>query len=351
MISVKPLSWIKFGLVILLSNFKNLRFPYKLFLVVTKSCGSRCGNCFIWKEAVEDELTVGEYQKMAKSIGKHLYWLNISGGEPTDRKDIKEIISAFVDNCPNILCINFTTNALNLSELMSVANFLETVNVPVIRINVSVDGPEKIHDKIRGTPGGYKKAVEALKFLHKAKKIKAMAAMTLFDSNMSHYSATFDALKAEIPGFKLTDFHVNLAHASQHYYGNELKKHSLNLSQKQISRFLNSSWFRFPFPSAFVENVYRKKVSQYLKNGKSPVKCTSMSGNLYVSEKGSIYPCTIWNKKIDDLRLKDFSFEEIITSPEYASVRKEIMMEKCPGCWTPCEAYPSILSDIKGSLF
>jgi len=75
--------YLNFAKKLYCSNLKKLEHPYKIFLVVTKSCQSRCLNCHIWKEIPKNELTLFEYELIAKNLNSHLSWLNISGGEPT----------------------------------------------------------------------------------------------------------------------------------------------------------------------------------------------------------------------------------------------------------------------------
>ncbi len=97
MIFLKYLDFLK---KIILANFKQLKRPYKIFLVVTKSCGSRCSNCLIWQEKPSKELSISEFELIAVNLGPSLSWLNISGGEPTDRDDLLEIINVFIQKCP-----------------------------------------------------------------------------------------------------------------------------------------------------------------------------------------------------------------------------------------------------------
>ena len=141
MILSKYLNFLK---KIILANIKHLKRPYKIFLVVTKSCGSRCSNCLIWQEKPSNELSISEFELIATNLGPSLSWLNISGGEPTDRDNLIEIIKTFIQKCPNLLIINFTSNGLNHERLKKIAQVLSDSFSGIIGINISIVGIKKL---------------------------------------------------------------------------------------------------------------------------------------------------------------------------------------------------------------
>ncbi len=304
----------------------------------------------IWKEKPENEMTLEEYEKLAYHSRANLAWLNISGGEPTDRKDLKEIIEIFVKNCPNLKIINFTTNGMNLPNLAIVADYLSGIDAPIIGVNVSIDGPQPINDKIRGTPGGFIQAIEALKLVRSYKKIRSAAGMTLFPTNYAFIPETVEAIAQHIPGFNLRDMHLNFGHSSSHYYGNTKNNNQDRIDiQKVLPYFKQSLNLLSPFE--LVERIYQRKLLEFTRTGVTPGKCAAISSNIYISEKGDIYPCTIWDKKIGSLRENDFDLEALLSHLLVKETRKQVVEKKCPNCWTPCEAFPSIITDAKKSFF
>jgi molybdenum cofactor biosynthesis enzyme MoaA len=82
--------------------------PLNLTVSVTYKCNSRCRTCHIYDRRVP-EFTLEEFRRTFQSLGRALYWLTISGGEPFLRKDIVEICRSAYENCrPKI--INIPTN-------------------------------------------------------------------------------------------------------------------------------------------------------------------------------------------------------------------------------------------------
>jgi len=342
-------NWYKIISTIFLHNFNVDALPFKYFLVVTKSCGSRCTNCLIWQEKVESELTVEEFRRLAVNSKDNLVWLNLSGGEPTDRNDLIDIIQVFQDNCPHLKIINFTTNALNYESLKSVTEYLANSKDLIIGINVSIDGPPAIHDRIRGTKDGFNKAIAALKMLRSFPHIQSSAALTIFPTNQDHIEETLLAIQNEIPDFTLKDFHINFPHTSDHYYGNNKINYTSRIQLEKVKPFFkiqsqNLSSFDY------VEVIYQNLLEKYLQEKKTPLICAAIKSNIYISEKGEVFPCTIWDKSLGSLRESSFDLQKILKKETSIETRYLIIEKKCPNCWTPCEAFPTILTNLKETL-
>lgn len=340
---------IKFCFKIIQLNFSTSSIPFKYFIVVTKSCRSRCVNCHIWREEVDNELSLDEFGILARNISENLYWLNLSGGEPTDRDDLKDIIKSFYDNSPNLTIINFTSNGLNHANLRDTLKYLSTLSVPMVGVNISIDGPPQTHDILRGTPGGFQKAIEAYKILLEFPKIKNSVAMTLFPANQGLVEDTILAIQQHIPQFKVEQLHLNYPHSSSHYYGNERINYRDKISDGNLKKNLKKKFLTSNLIS-FFEALYQKNLKRYQSYNKTPVSCAAMTSNIYISEKGDVYPCTIWNKKIGSLRENDFNIKKILETKEAVRTINEIKQKKCPNCWTPCEAFPSMITDLKSTI-
>lgn len=325
------------------ANLGLLKNPYKVFLVVTKSCSSRCQNCQIWREQPTNEMSATEYTMLAQNLNRKLSWLNLSGGEPTDRSDLIELIKIFLRNCPELFILNFTSNGLRPERLEEIARFLQTTPIPIIGINVSIDGPRDVHDKLRGKQGGHAKAIESLKVLRSIKKIRVNATMTLFDSNSHLVEETYLDIKKDIPDFKKSELHLNYAFKSEHYYrNNEVRDFSLKNLHKNIS--FNRSWGLTPL--GFIKNIYLKKLFRFHLTKITPVPCSALRSNVYISEHGDLYTCTIWNKKVGSLRENDFDLHQLIHSESAIELKESINKKDCVNCWSPCEAFPSIIDNL-----
>jgi len=283
---------------------------------------------------------------MAKKAGKNLYWLNLSGGEPTDREDLTQIITEFIDHCPNLQILNFTTNGLNYENLETVLDFISKSNISTVAINISIDGPPQTHNLIRGTKDGFEMAIKAYKLILKYPKFKSSVAMTLFPNNFKLIGQTIEAIQEHVPNFSSKKLHLNFPHNSDHYYGNAAISYDQRIDLDYIKPFMKKGNSLFSL-SQFVEKIYQKKLFTFLKTKSIPMSCAAIKSNIYISEKGDVYPCTIWDKKLGSLRDHEFQLDKIINSPLAVQTLEEIRLKKCPNCWTPCEAFPSIITNLK----
>ncbi|MBY0516422.1 MAG: radical SAM protein [Bacteriovoracaceae bacterium] len=343
------ISWYRFGQDILASNNLALKAPYRYFLVVTKSCQSRCQHCKIWQEKIENELSLEEISKLAKN-SPWLKWLNVTGGEPTDRDDLPSIFGAFKKYCPDLVMANFTTNGLEPEKIEDHAQKIASLKIPRLHINVSIDGPPEINDHLRGINGDYDLALETFKRLRRITGLKSSVAMTLFKKNHQLINQTFELIKNQIPDFDVKEMHLNVPHQSAHYYQNEeMKIDAPDEILSSVEKFY-SDHKRETSLLSFVEKNYQNHAKEYLLNKKSPLPCSAVMSSVYISEKGEIYPCTIWDKPLGNIRDHEYDVRAILFNDRAKKARSDAQNLKCPQCWTPCEAFPSILANIPRAL-
>jgi len=327
---------------ITLSNF-NLSKPFMLNFAVTYHCNSRCLTCSIWKKKSKNELTLEEIEKFAKE--NRFSWIRFTGGEPTLRSDIVEIAKVF-EKYSKPYFVSIPTNSL-LGELaykrieeISKLNFR-------LAITVSLDGYRELHDYIRGVKGNFDKAIFLFKKLkeleQKRKNLIVMFGYTISDFNVGAFEKTFDEVKKEIPDIKIENFHVNIAHISEHFYSNkQLKLHRekyINEIKKVIELRKGISFGVI----SEVENFYLSKCINYIKTSKTPIQCKALVSQIFLDPYGNVYPCTVWAKKLGNIR--EESLKEILEKEETKKVRGQIKRSECPNCWTPCEAHPSIFGN------
>ena len=98
-------------------------------------------------------------------------------------------------------------------------------------------------------------------------------------------------------------------------------------------------------PVAFLERAYLKRVRQYLETGETPMRCHALRASCFIDSWGNVFPCTIYDKKVGNLRDAGYDLARIWNTPEAEALQREIWESQCPNCWTPCEAYQSILGN------
>lgn len=149
------------------SSFRAMSTKRKLesvFLFVTGRCNAKCAMCFYAEEMdkKEKDLTFDEIKKISETAGEfNRLW--ISGGEPTLREDLPEIIEMFYRN-NHIKDVNIPTNGLKPDRIVEwVTRLRKSCPDANFNVSLSLDGFGKTHDIQRGVPGNFYKALETLK--------------------------------------------------------------------------------------------------------------------------------------------------------------------------------------------
>ena len=79
-------------------KFRFNKYPSHLILYVTARCNARCKHCFYWEEInsakKDNELSLDEINRISKNLGR-VKLLSITGGEPTLRSDLPQIVHTF----------------------------------------------------------------------------------------------------------------------------------------------------------------------------------------------------------------------------------------------------------------
>ena len=92
-----------------------------------------------------------------------------SGGEPTLRPDLADIVRLFVRN-NGVRYINLPTNGLKPYRIYQVAEQSLAENPGLeLHVNIALDGLRESHDLMRGVPGNFEKALESGKMLRRLK--------------------------------------------------------------------------------------------------------------------------------------------------------------------------------------
>jgi radical SAM protein with 4Fe4S-binding SPASM domain len=258
-----------------------------------------------------------------------------------------DIVKVILDQCPRLLLLNFPTNGFLTKTIVSTIEKILTLKPPELFITVSLDGAEKLNDEIRGVRGGWKRQIKTFQEVHGLPGIKSALGLTLSPFNLDQFETAFEAAQRECPWLTYDDFHINVYHTS-FYYGNTEQpltpREEENILQ-QINRYRRLRRVKF-HPISFLEGSYLKRVETYLRSGLTPVPCHALRSSCFMDPSGNIFPCSMYERSIGNIRDHDYRLLSIWKSESAVQVQREIEDFHCPQCWTPCEAYQSILGNL-----
>jgi MoaA/NifB/PqqE/SkfB family radical SAM enzyme len=138
-----------------------------IFLFTTGKCNAKCSHCFYVDDSTQktNDLSFEEIKKISQSAGE-IKRLWLSGGEPTLRQEVPEIVEMFY-NDNHITDVNIPSNGIKGDLLVSWLHRL-TKSCPTLNfaVSISVDGFNESHNKQRGVDIFYN-AIETLVKLEK----------------------------------------------------------------------------------------------------------------------------------------------------------------------------------------
>lgn len=335
----------------LVSNFRPLQFPMKLSLMLTYNCNAKCLTCNIWQ--VKDhsrDLTFEELDRLFTK-SNNFSWIDLTGGEIFLRKDILDISHLILDRCKNLYLFHFATNGFVQERTVQTVEAILNRKPKKFLVTVSLDGDKEHHDKIRGVPNGFEKTLDTYRELRKFNdnRFHVFLGMTLSDHNHDQFQKTYEAVRDVIPQVSYDDFHVNIAQTSEHFYKNpEMEVHRLQEILNTVREVKKRQGGNMFSPVRYLEGKYQDLAGRYLETGRTPLPCLSLSVSCFVGPYGDVYPCHMYDKVIGNIRDHDYDLKKIWQDYETAQEREKILDGQCPHCWTPCEAYQTIIGNVLG---
>ena len=336
--------------------------PVTLTFSITSACQSLCKTCNIGlvyqknpKEVIEGDLTIEEIEKMFKNIG-HVYFFNISGGEPFLRKEIVEIVQLACKYLkPKV--IHTPTNALTPRlierKTREILKWMKDNNYEKIPFTIkpSYDGVGKDHDYVRGVDGNFEKLIETYKLLKELQKeysnlkvglgtvISKMNVDKIKDIADFAYTLEPDTYINEVAENRTEMFNEKDNITPEWYKYKEAISYFSNKTKQDMKKKRGLSRAMYAF-----RLVYYDLVVQILKKNEQVIPCYGGITNVHVNAKGEIWPCCVlgYSKPMGNLKEYNFNFKKLWHSGQAKEVRKFVHEKKC-ACPLANQSYSNIL--------
>jgi MoaA/NifB/PqqE/SkfB family radical SAM enzyme len=312
--------------------------PLSLVHFVTNRCNARCSHCFIDFKAGSDiagELTIEEISSMTSSMGKGLYNVNLTGGEPFIRKDMPDIVELYAAET-SAQSIVITTNGWFADEIKRCAEqYRHCSSSCGITFSISLDDVRERHDVNRGLSGLYDRAMESYRFLSSLPdpRISATIALTVTPANASRIEAIYSALRAA----GVTSIFPVLFR-EEGVQPDVTDRAALCQAYGRLADLIDRSREPFKHGRSVAEAVHRAKnriVRRVLGNaeqaGRFHVPCTAGSLFATIMADGSVTPCELLasRTKLGNLRENGMDFSGIWNSARAEQARHTIRKGRC----------------------
>jgi MoaA/NifB/PqqE/SkfB family radical SAM enzyme len=293
---------LKMGLGSLRCKIFKLRRPLNVMLAVTNRCTSHCLYCSI-PERKKPEMTLSEIRDVLNQLQTSgVERLGIWGGEPLVRDEIGEIISYAKSKG---FFVTLDTNGHLIPEKISQIRKVD-------HINIGFDGPEEIHDKLRGK-GNFKKVIQAFKCL-KENNIPFWTITVLTKYNINCIEEILNYAKKF--GFKTT---FQILHHNEFLSRNHDNLFPENEELKKcIEKLIYYKEQNEPVASSSSYLNYLLNWPDYRKPtlNRKFGKLDCLAGKLFcnIDVDGSLYPCSLLIEKIFAPNVLEMGFRKAFFS-------------------------------------
>jgi MoaA/NifB/PqqE/SkfB family radical SAM enzyme len=312
---------------ITLRNYAPVTTPPFLILFINSICNQKCEHCFYWKNLNRrDDLTKDEIFALSRSLGR-IETLNLSGGEPFLRPEFGEICRQFIQH-NKVRQIYVPTNGYFTDRtVLQITETLKEKDLDLFVAEISLDGVGEFHNRFRGSPGAFDKAMQTYdalaKLQEKEPRLRIHSISTATHVNMDEIRRLTTFLYERCPKMD----HHNLA-----MIRGDRKNPSLqgpNLEQyRQLYEYVRRLWApreegRY---GAVVEPMLQWAKSRTATSQAQVVPCRAGVLNAVVYSNGDVSVCEN-HEPLGNLREK--TFREIWSSEAANALRKSIAAKAC----------------------
>jgi MoaA/NifB/PqqE/SkfB family radical SAM enzyme len=238
--------------------------------------------------------------------------------------------------------VSLTTNGFSPSKIFSdVTAALGSSSNSHFAINVSMNGSKLVHDDISGTPGSFDNAKETLSRLRSIKDSRLSVGVSYTSSSYNKWEFNTYLREMEDIGIGLENITFGMGQDSPSYYQSKRLSGTIYPGEEYIKDFSEKVLEGLHVGADPLRWVSKKYLEGFLKgyqNGNSP-KCVAGQYTLMLDPYWNVYPCMFYcpskpcgNLRNENLRISNLDFN-----------RCRSIVQTCPGCWTPCETYSTII--------
>lgn len=314
--------------------------PTVLIYNCTWVCDARCTMCSNWKWGDrKSDMTLAQLEPVLTSP----FWgavenLNISGGEPTTRNDLPEMVVMFHRHLPRLRKIGINTTGLTphraIPMLTRIVEYCKTQGT-LLSVRVSLDGIGDIHDQVRSVKNGFAKAtrtIEAMQALASEHDHFSFGiAATIFATNMPDAEnilawARTKNLDVVFNMLRFTDAMLHNKELEEKIGFREREETFMRkffLDRVQEESVLSGQSFMYLHYADMIANGYHRTMP-----------CPFQSQGLLLNPNGDLHYCENSQKLGNVL---DETAESLYYRDANLDHRQHLKDQVCPTCLSPCQ--------------
>jgi MoaA/NifB/PqqE/SkfB family radical SAM enzyme len=308
--------------------------PVNITVSVSYFCNSRCKTCNVWL-LPNDDLTLAEWDRVFESLGRAPYWFTFSGGEPTLRKDLPEMVGSAYRHCrPGI--INIPTNGIQHKVIPGrIERVLQAAPKSEVIINLSLDGVGTRHDEIRGVRNNWAHAMITWAAL---KELKAQYAnltvgihTVISNFNVDTFAELCEYVKRELkPDSYITEIAEERVELDTVGLGITPTAEKYTVA---IDALLESMRDQHLTGIAEVTQAFRRQyyglVKRTLREHRQVIPCQAGIASAQIAPNGDVWTCCVRAQSMGNLRDHDYDFGSVWRTGKAAQLRRSIKAGEC----------------------
>lgn len=324
--------------------------PLNLTVSVSYRCNSRCKTCNVWQRP-NDDFTLEEYEKTFASLGRAPYWFTFSGGEPTLRNDLPQIVESAYRNCrPGI--INIPTNGIQDKIIPTrIERVLQAAPGSEVIVNLSLDGVGERHDIIRGVRGNFERAMRTyagLKALKTRFKNFTLGVHTVISNfNVDEFETIYAFVRDELqPDSFISEIAEERVELDTVGMGITPPVERYQPVIERLQEGMRRAEFRgvSRITQAFRDRYY-DLVKRTLVERRQVIPCLAGVASAQIAPNGDVWTCCIRAESVGNLREHNYNFHAVWTSARADQLRRSIKAGECY-CPLANAAYTNMLCHV-----
>jgi MoaA/NifB/PqqE/SkfB family radical SAM enzyme len=271
--------------------------------------------CHIWQNPTLpiDEISLETLDKIPSGID----FLNLTGGEPTLRNDLVEIVDILY---PKAAKLEINSNGLHPERIEPLIK-----KYPNIKVRFSLEGMEETNNRIRGEEDGYQRKINGLLRFKELGGKDLGFALTIQDDNFKEIVPIFELARKNNFELSTSTLHNGFQfHKSDNVPYDRLRiaKSIENLIIAMLKTYDVKLWFRAYMNLGLISKVLGHR---------RLLRCTAGTSFAFVDPWSDVYACNVRpDLKIGNL--EDQSWEEIFGGRLISAVREKVY--HCQqNCW------------------
>src|ERR1700736_3149406 len=299
-----------------------------LTIISTYRCNSKCQMCYIWKNPTDQKEEVS-LETLAKLPGGFDN-LNVSGGEPTLRRDLHELVDLLY---PKARILEISSNGLHPEKLVPIIK-----KYPKIKARFSLEGDEATTNAIRGEKDGYATKMAGMRALQEAGGEDLGFAFVIQDENVDQLVTVYEMARSM--GVELS---TSTLHNAWQFYKNDNYFYDRVTAARKVEGLITSmlgsgkpkNWFRAYLNLGLIEKILGHP---------RLIRCTAGTDFAFIDPWSDVWTCNVRSDLLMG-NLARQSWEEIKASADaHKAIQKVHACEQ--NCWMVTTARTAMRSAL-----